>query len=231
MSNVTPSDMQLIDKADSIYIPKSLLSRYHNDVQARESLWAGLELLYAETRKLETTLVPEPLHGSYSAAWGNIPGVPLGVCRQVSCFFDWYSVSASNFVLLTGWLVEKAGDLENFTRNEYRWKVIPDVMAHRNKIGAHPSRLLPQSDGQATQEASNFRQLTLVNDRLYANYMVFARRTGGERTDSRALKRWSLTETHERLRQRFVVSESGTAKDAVDEQAPTGSHEVNGGDS
>lgn len=155
-----------------------------------------------------------------SIGWGGIDGVPSIVLQRLACFFDWYSVSACNFVLLTGWLLQEASALPLKDAYEYRKQVLPDVLTHRNKIGAHPSRLFPQTDGQATQEASNYRQLALVNDRFFANYMMFVRRSGNEKSDSRDLKPWSLTETHERMRSQFVVAppSSETKDDQTDGQ-------------
>ncbi|MCG3131865.1 MAG: hypothetical protein FLDDKLPJ_02675 [Phycisphaerae bacterium] len=192
-----------IDLVDNFVLSAAQRSRLHNDLNARESLWAGLELLYAQTRRLEKQLVPQNLEGSISITWGNIPGVPLHILHQVACFFDWYSVSACNFVALTGWMAKMA-ILTAESDAEYRRRVIPVVLAHRNKIGAHTSRVWPMDDGIATQEASNFRQLALQNDRLVANAMVLSRTTRGQSSNSRELQPWSLTETHEQLRTRYV---------------------------
>ncbi len=193
-----------IDVTEKLGISAKDASRFHNDLNARESLWSGLELLYGQTRRLETQLAPNNLTGSISITWGNIPGVPLQVLRQVACFFDWYSVSACNLVSLTGWIAKRCGVTVE-SEADYRRRVIPVVLAHRNKIGAHAARVWPRDDGVATQEASNFRQMALRNDRLIANCMLLSRTTGGQSSNSRALQPWSLTETHEQLRVRYVV--------------------------
>jgi hypothetical protein len=198
------SHVLFLDVTDRIILSRQIASRFQNDLNARESLWAGLELLHAQTRLIEQRLVPVDLKDSISVSWGNIPGVPIHVLRQVACFFDWYSVSACNFVSITGWLahtckITTEGDLN------YRRRVAPEILAHRNKIGAHAARVWPKDDGIATQEASNFRQLALVNDRFFANYMMLSRHASGQSSNSRALPAWSLTEMHEKLRKRYVV--------------------------
>lgn len=204
----------IIDVTEKLAISREHVSRLHNDLNARESLWSGLELLYAQTRRLEKQLAPENLRGSISITWGNLPGVPLQVLHQVACFFDWYSVSACNFVSLTGWMARNCG-LTSEGDADYRRRVIPIVLAHRNKIGAHTARVWPRDDGVATQEASNFRQLALKNDRLVANEMVLSRTTRGQSSNSRVLQPWSLTETHEQLRLRYVVPSA-----SIDEDRP-----------
>jgi len=194
----------VIDLTDKLALSPDAAFLFQNDLNARASLWEGLELLYQQTRQLEQLLVPGKLEGVTSYVWGNIPGAPLQVLRRASCFFDWYSVSACNFVSLTGWIAKSAG-IAAETESVYRRRVIPLVLVHRNKIGAHTSRVWPHGDGIATQESSNFRQLALADDRLVANYMVLSRSGGGQSSSSHALEPWSLTETHETLRHRYIA--------------------------
>jgi hypothetical protein len=168
-----------LDVLDSLVISASDAARLSNDINASASLWSGLELLYQQTRRAEQQVVPRPLENSIAVSWGNVPGVPLSALWQIACFFDWYSVSACNFVSLIGWIAKNCGTTSESDR-DYRRRVIPIVLQHRNKIGAHSSRVWPRDDGPATQEASNFRQLALENDRFMANYMVLMRTTGAE---------------------------------------------------
>ncbi|MEW6252135.1 MAG: hypothetical protein AB1716_15965 [Planctomycetota bacterium] len=175
---------------------------FHNDLHARVTLWIGLDLLYRATRRLENTLRPDFPNGCVEVVWGNIPGIPLQLLARTACYFDWYSVSAANFVGLTGWIAQTAG-LTTVSANEYRRSVIPLVLKHRNKVGAHFSRFKPEEDGRALQEASTFRQLGLVNGRFWANYMYFTHRAAGTTTNSRDLPPWCLSATHEELQGRY----------------------------
>ncbi len=178
--------------------------KYLNDLNARECLWAGLELLYTHTRRLENQLAPTEMEGVKSMCWGNIPGVPLRTLHQTACFFDWYSISASSFVELTRWILQSSG-MTMPSKRDYLQQIIPEVIRHRNKVAAHASRVWPMEDGVATQEASNFRQLSLDNDRLFVNRMVLTKRSGNQLSSSRELLPWSLTQIHEAMRKRYAL--------------------------
>ncbi len=215
MSSGTESTM-VLDRVEGYSWASSLVSKFYNDFEKRDSLWAGLELHYQQTRELEKRFAPKSEPKLVEMSWGNIPGIPVRLLRQVSCFFDWYSVSASSFVMLTGWLLEQGGQLVKGEKYDYRRRVIPAVTKHRNKIGAHPSRFNPKKDVRPVQEMSCIRNIGLVCGRWTANCMVLGIRDKSGISDSSELAAWSLTESHEALRERYA--ESGPKEDDAESQ-------------
>jgi len=64
------------------------------------------------------------------------------VTRLLSCAFQWYAISAYNYVRLVGWLAIRNPKL----LGEYINKVIPTITEYRHKIAAHFAITIPKDD-------------------------------------------------------------------------------------
>lgn len=217
------SQTTVLDVTDSIQLTKEQASSFHNELVTLEASWRGLDYLYSQTRKAEKHYVGHDTTRVRMFVFGNVPGIPKHCLDLISCFFDWYAVSACNLGALIGWLGREAGCLPNTCKpSDYVRRVMPALKSHRDKVSAHYSRVSPQDDAKALQEASTMWKLALHDDRFVVNAMMLTRTEGGKRSDSSKLRPWSLTKTHEVLYHRYRLAPTGPV-DLTGSQTPTSS--------
>jgi hypothetical protein len=136
---------------------------------------------------------------------GNDPSLAWLNKGLLYCFFQWYSVSACNYVRLIGWL-SRQENLQRRTPRQYVDSVIPNVLWFRKKIAAHFVRAGEDSrDTEADRVASVLYQVGFEDGRFYAPiWKVTVRRNSKESTSTNEAP-WSITETHEALMQRYEL--------------------------
>jgi hypothetical protein len=193
--------MSTLDFLEQWTLPPNLEQQFSNDLSARRVLWFGLEHLY------DTVASCERIYADHFASNKGEPSAEaVNSILLARCAFDWYSVSACNFVSLVGWIANKAG-LTKEPHDQYLKKVLPELRIHRHKMAAHYSRHSPKNDSYALQVASTMLfSLPWVNGHFVANAMKVAVRRQGVSSDSSELVPWSLVEVHDRLRSRYATS-------------------------
>ncbi|HZT09041.1 MAG TPA: hypothetical protein VFC51_18625 [Chloroflexota bacterium] len=153
--------------------------------------------MYQQMRKIEVEVLGTLDSTKQFFFFGNAPGmawVPTGLIVS-AC--HWYAVSACNYVRLVGWL----GTTENpKLAGEYVKRVMPEVHLWRNKVAAHFARTSPRKeDTVADLISSVMLPISFDDDRYFVGSLTFA--TQG--SSAHQGMRWSLTETHEALRERY----------------------------
>lgn len=174
-------------------------SSFKHDLEKLGVDWFGLDHLY------QTVLRCEGIYANgVVSTTGRLSPEASRAAMFARCAFDWYSVSVYNYVSLTGWIAHEAGlTTEQFSK--YRDDVLPVIKIHRNKIGAHYSRHTPHKDGVADQMASTmYNDVAFDGRHFVVNSWIVA--VIGAKSSKSTLERWSLAETHERLRERYGVA-------------------------
>jgi len=213
--------IMILDFIENLEMPDTLKQKFSNEVQSLRHLQKGLQLLYLHTKDIEQKAqkrvntgawlesLPPEVQKSFKgkdvrfSSAGNSPALKGLPQDKVYCFFQWYSVSACDYVWLTGWIMTqvdsncpKPWDYVNF--------VIPDVLWFRDKIGAHRAIARKhKKDTEADRAASVIFQLTFDNGRFWAPSWKLTIRRSGKQSTSTTKQPWSLTETHEKLGERY----------------------------
>ena len=124
------------------------------------------------------------------------------VFGNLGCCFHWYAVALCNYAELVGCIGQEL-DKSRPPPRKYVKDVVPVVLAYRNKVAAHISRARRRKSNAAERFASLIPPSAFINGRYVAGAYNVRTRTSGTVSDSRAISPWSLTETHERLADRY----------------------------
>lgn len=201
-----------LDHIDGITIPGSPFREPANEFWMLLRLWEGLEFLHLQVRKSEAVAAREVRNFAFPSgvrlsdrnharvfAMGNVPGLRDLPMAMLECFFDWYAISACNYVEIVG-SIHAATNPSAESCEDYKRRVLPEVLPYRNKVAAHAvgMRTDPR-DNRAQRLASLIPQLAWDRDRLRVSTLLVAIGSTSGDSDSRDLVPWSLTEVHERL--------------------------------
>jgi hypothetical protein len=194
----------VLDYVDSLTLDASAAEQYANELRSLAYLSQGLVFLDGQVRRIEQVVTESLDPAKRFTILGNHPvlnQVPQGL---VASAFHWYAVSACNYVQLTGWLA-KSEDLKQ--ANRYLKSVIPEVKIWRDKVGAHFARVDPRRDDSiADLLASVMFPIAFDDNAFWTGTFTLAVSRGGVGSSSRADMRWSLTDTHRKLTERYWPS-------------------------
>lgn len=213
----------IIDYTKGLDFPDDKVKQYGNELQSLSNLWLGLSQLYDSTRRIEHKAKEQIENGDVLESMspevrksfegkdfryfsvGNDPAFKWLNKGLLYCLFQWYAVSACNYVRLVGWLCLKEVP-QRTTQIQYVNSVIPNVLWFRDKIAAHFTRAGSDSrDTEADRATSVLYQVGFEDGRFYAPiWKLRIRRNGKENTSSNKAP-WSITETHEALMQRYEL--------------------------
>jgi len=195
------SSLLTLDHVDRLTLDGSAVKRYGNELRSLEYLAQGLHYLNGQVHHIEQeiwqTLDPKQKH----LIFGNHPAledVPQGL---VASAFHWYAASACNFVRLAGWLGlnEDPGQALAYVKS-----VIPAVKIWRDKVGAHFARAKPdKSDSPADLIASVMFPVAFDDNAFWTGSFTLGVTRAGHGSSSRSDMRWSLTDTHRKLTERY----------------------------
>jgi hypothetical protein len=188
-----------LDRIVNIPLDDKTAGRYHNELQVLLAWFNGLQFLYAQTRLLEKHSTAQ-LFSALSTEGNNAKSLPSRlVFGNLSCCFQWYAVTLCNFVELTGTIGWELDSTRKPPR-DYIKEVIPAVLDYRNNVGAHIARA--RKNNPAEQLVSLLPPSTLANGRYMAGvWAIHLKRSGNSSVGQR--QPWSLTETHEQLKERY----------------------------
>jgi hypothetical protein len=211
----------ILDHIEMLDFPDDKVERYGNEFQSLRNLSQGLSLLYESTRRIEQKAKEQIKDGSVLESMppevrksfegkdiryfsvGNDPSLAWLNKGLLYSFFQWYSVSACNYVRLIGWLSLQE-NIQMQSPLQYVNLVIPNVLWFRNKIAAHFARASNNGrDTEADRVASVLYQVGFDNGRFYASIWKVSIRRKSEKSTSSNEAAWSITETHEGLIKRF----------------------------
>jgi hypothetical protein len=162
----------------------------------------GLFWLYDSVSRAERRARKE------AAKNNTLIAVVNGVIKDVptdwlSCAFQWYAVSAYNYVRLVGWLATKDTD---FT-SAYVKRVIPRIAEYRHKVAAHFAITAPKKDNEADLMASIMTNIVYAHGFLRAGAIseILTDSQGNEIVVSNRTS-WSLAKAHNALLPRYWPS-------------------------
>jgi len=196
-----------LDYIDNIAVKGNPFAEPANEYYALLCLRAGLDLLYSQAVKCDKMALEQLDPSKRYTIYGNDPrltGIPV---QLLTCFFHWYSVSVCRYVRTVG-TIAYLQDSSRPKPDEYVGSVIPEVLAYRNKVGAHYAWTMnPKRDNEAERLASIIPQVAFSTDTFQVQVFTIAKTSGGKKSTSKAMQPWSITKIHERLRERYWPEE------------------------
>ena len=202
---MTTKQFTILDYAENIRVAGRVFENPANEYWALLSLRKGMFFLNSLVSGCEQTarmrLNPE---GKLKVeALGNLPQLANFPMELVTCAFQWYAISACQYVRTVG-AIARRQDSSRLPGHDYANKIIPEVVAYRDKVAAHYAWSTEnRKDSDAERLASIIPQISYSDDRLIAAGYVVALRKAGKTSCSAAIVPWSVTEVHARLCRRY----------------------------
>ena len=199
----------VLDYKEGIKVFGNPFTEPANEYWALVCLWHGMDYIYHHVASCEAVVRERVNPGGNNRVHllGNGPwlnGMPIPL---LTCSFHWYAVSACNYARTIGAIAHRQDNA--FPKPpHYVAKVIPDVLAFRDKVAAHFAWATGnKKDNDAERLASVLPPLTFNGDALQVGGLCISVRRGMRVSDSKAIKPWSLTKVHENLRERYWPTE------------------------
>jgi len=202
---MTAKQFTILDYEEDIRVPGRVFENPANEYWALLSLRAGLFFLNRQVSRCEQTarMQLNPEGNLKVKALFNVPQPANFPIELLTCAFQWYAISACQYVRIVGAIANRQ-DSSRWPRDEYAKKIIPEVVAYRNKVAAHYAwSTKNRKDNDAERLASIIPQISYINDRFIAAGNVVALKKGGKTSCSTAIVPWSVTKVHARLCQRY----------------------------
>lgn len=205
---MTVSDHTILDYIDDIVVPGAVFKSPANEYWALVCLRDGMEFLYRQAKHCDNAINAKfNTHGEVKhLAYGNLPelqGVPKGL---LTCSFHWYAISACNYVRTIGTIACQR-DSKYPKSIVYIKKVIPQVLAFRNKVAAHFAWASKNNkDTDADRVVSILPPLVFINDSFHVGGLSVALKKAGKTSKSEAVEAWSICKVHEQLQKRYWPS-------------------------
>jgi len=197
----------IMDYIDNIAVKGNPFAEPTNEYYALLCLRTGLDFLYRQAEKCEQAAIKQIDPKKRFVGIGNLGLLPEPTMRLLACAFQWYSVSACQYV-------GTVGTIAHFQDNSqpippvYIKSVIPEVLAYRDKVGAHYAWSKNSTkDNEAERLASIIPQVGWSKDSFQVQVFTVSEVIGGIPSNSKVMKPWSITEIHKRLRERYWPEE------------------------
>jgi len=202
MTTSNDATVTVLDHIENITVPGNVFEKPKNEYWALTCLRDGMESLYLKALRCDQVVQQRvnPTGNNIISCSGNSPKLAQVRLTLLTCAFHWYAISACQYVRTVG-AVAYQHDSE---RRDYTEKVIPEVLAFRNKVAAHFAWSMENNrDNDAERLASIFPPLSFETDSFYVGAFTVAVGRGGSTSTSEVIKPWSLCRTHETLRKRY----------------------------
>ena len=199
------NDSTILDQIDHIQVRGRVFEKPANEYWALFCLWQGLEFLNIQAAHSDDVVKQQlnPDGKIRIAASGNLPVLHQIPQQLLTCAFLWYSVTACQYVRAVG-AIACRNDESRPKPIDYVRYVIPEVLAYRDKVGAHFAWSTQNTkDSDSERLASIIPQLTFINDSFHVGALTVYRRCGGKASNSETIKPWNICEVHKRLRKRY----------------------------
>lgn len=206
MSEERSDESTTLDYIDGIVVQGHPFREPANEYYTLISLAAGLEFLYQQVSRYEEHAVQRlsPIGKRQFTMSSNHPALEGFPDALLHCAFRWYSVSACDYVRMVGSIACRNDPSRTTRPVDYVRNVVPEVLAFRDKVGAHAAWTMKSAhDCHAERELSVMPTLTFQTNRFVIPGWTLAFRSSGDESDTSAIPPWSLTEVHDRLRQRY----------------------------
>jgi hypothetical protein len=205
MPNMSTTATTVLDHIDNISVPGDVFERPVNEYWALVCLRDGLEFLYRQAVQCDRIAI-EGLglqDGDMFVGSGNVPGLSRVSQTLLTCAFHWYAVSACNYAKVVGAIGHRQ-DSGRPSPGDYVKAVMPEVLAFRDKVGAHIAWATQNSrDNEAERIASALPPLSFVGDSFEVAALTVGFGTPEKYSTSQAITPWSIRKVHERLQRRY----------------------------
>lgn len=206
-----------LDRIEPILLSPELVNRCPNAINALKVLRNGMAIIAANVKRVESEVQSRVPQGEYLnfPCGGEIEGVST---VPVECMFQWYSVSAYNYVITVGKINHQMLS-SNEKPKDYAARVIPATKNYRDKVGAH----FEWSMGQGTlaeREISVAPMVGWERGVFVTNQFMISMSSGGNTSTSERLMPWSITEVQEQLTKRYWTTETELADRSKFSPAP-----------
>jgi hypothetical protein len=202
---VMNNQQTILDHIDNITVPGLVFKNPSNEYWALICLWDGMTFLYRQAKHCDDTLrslVNKNDNIKYMCM-GNLPELQYIPKSLLTCSFHWYAISACNYVRTIGAIAYQQ-DNNRHKPLDYVKKVIPEVLAFRDKVAAHFAWTTKNKrDNDAERFLSVIPQLVYINKSFHVGSISVTLRKAGEISKSKAIKAWSICKIHEKLQNRY----------------------------
>lgn len=199
------SEKWTVDYVEGTQVPRI---DYAGAIPPLKMLWFGMSHLYERIKLVQATEHNDSWASATSLAYNTGERIGPEPYLLVYSLFHWYSVSACNLVGLIGRVLIDAKEIEHKRPSGYVDEIIPSVKLWRDKIGAHFAVTTPtKRDNDAMKSLSIYNSIRLRNGVVEVVPLQVRSLEEGRQSEA-ALKRWALTEVHERLEERYHLDMS-----------------------
>jgi len=212
----------IIDFADNFDLTQEECNIYSNELYSLKLLAEGLnhlnhiitfceQKIHEQQVQSKSESLAEKMWYEYtkdtsrSCIWeyGNTPTIQGMNKPLIECVFQWYAVSACNFVRTVG-SIKKEKDNQQLRPNDYVKSVIPEVKNFRDKVAAHSARIADsKKDNKAERVMSVQPKLGIDDGKLTICPMVLGLKDAKQESTSASMMSWSISEIHKRLTLRY----------------------------
>lgn len=200
-------ELTTLDHIDRITVLGNPFAEPANEYYALLCLRTGLEFLYRQAEKCDQIALKQLDPNKQYFSFGNSPlltGIPY---QLLTCAFNWYSISACQYVRTVG-TIACLQDNSRPIPPEYVKSVIPEVLAFRDKVAAHFAWSSKHSqDNEAERLASIIPQVAFLKDTFQVQVLTVSKVSSGKSSNSKVMQPWSITKIHQRLRKRYWPEE------------------------
>ncbi len=205
----------VLDHIDNIVVPGCVFEPPANEYWALVCLQHGMHYLYRQACQCDNAVKQRvnPNDNRKYFGLGNVPefqGIPKAL---LTCSFHWYAISACNYVRTVGAIAYRQDPKKRPNPSRYVEKVIPEVLAFRNKVAAHFAWSTTNNrDNDAERLVSIMPQLAFTNDSFHVAALSCTLRKAGKESTSETIQAWSICKVHEELQKRYWPREENKSK-------------------
>jgi len=210
----------VLDYIDNITVPGNVFKEPANEYWALVCMWQGMEYLYRQASRCDG-IVKHRVNPEGKVTYVSLGNDPQfrGISKALlTSAFHWYAMSAYQYVLTVGAIAYRQ-DTTRPIPPDYVKKVIPQILAFRDKVAAHFAWAKNHSkDTDAERLASILPPLAFTDDSFHVGVFAVTVRRAGKVSHSRAIQPWSICRVHEQLRKRYWPDQG--AQEAVHNEEP-----------
>jgi hypothetical protein len=197
----------ILDYIDNITVEGKPFAEPANEYYALICLRTGLVNLYRFAKKCDEVCLSQLDPKKQHFFSGNIPevtGIPFPL---LTCVFQWYAVSACQYVKTIGTIAYRQ-DNKRLTSTKYLNSIVPEVKAYRDNVAAHFAWLTKNDhDNEAERLAIIIPQVSFYRDSFCVGALTISMGSRGKITTSKEIKPWSIVKIHRSLQKRYWPEE------------------------